>query len=215
MSVGDAAARIGERVSSHGLSLPSGVVEGCAAYLALLAKWNARINLTALPLAEPLPDSTIDKLVVEPLCAAHVFPRPLGNWIDLGSGGGSPAVPLRLAHPGGALTMVESRTRKIAFLRELVRTLPLPNTQALPLRFEEFDPGEGVDLVTMRAVRLDRAVLDLIAGWLRPEGRLICFGATTTDPRFGLVASNQLPDGSLLNIFTRARAENVPRGTIG
>ena len=46
-------------------------------------------------------------------------------WFDIGSGGGSPAIPLKLARPTLPLPMVESKTRKAVFLREAVRALGL------------------------------------------------------------------------------------------
>ena len=48
--------------------------------------------------------------------------------MDVGSGGGSPAIPLKLAAPAVALTMVEVKARKSAFLREAIRQLELDST---------------------------------------------------------------------------------------
>ena len=81
------------------------------------------MNLTALPLADPVPDSTIDKLIVEPLMAAPPCPgvvldldRPrLWRWLA------SHSAPSRSRQ--GFLRLVESRERKCAFLREVIRSL--------------------------------------------------------------------------------------------
>jgi len=94
-------------------------------YYRLLAQWNVKINLTALPLQPPT-DSTFDRLFIEPLLAAELVPDLPGIWFDLGSGGGSPALPLKLIRPSLSLTLVESKTRKAAFLREALRALKLP-----------------------------------------------------------------------------------------
>src|SRR6516164_7658019 len=99
-------------------------IEQLGRYFELLAKWNAKINLTALPLDPPTRE-TLDRLFVEPLAAARYFPRDPVAWFDLGSGGGSPAIPLKILHPEASLTMVEARVRKAAFLREAVRGLVL------------------------------------------------------------------------------------------
>jgi len=90
-------------------------------YFRLLDRWNAKINLTALPLRPPT-DETFDRLFVEPLAAARFLPNEPDVWLDLGSGGGSPAIPLKAVRPKLKLTMVESKVRKAAFLREAVRT---------------------------------------------------------------------------------------------
>ena len=203
-------AAISDRLSVHGVVVESGVSAQCASYLDLLARWNRKINLTALPLEGPQVSSSIDKLVVEPLLAASVAPFPDGSWYDLGSGGGSPAIPMRIANPRGSLVMVESRERKCAFLREAVRTLGLVRTSVENSRFESVRQAGDADQVTVRAVRIDPELFALVAGLLRPGGRFVAFGATPSDARFELVRRCTLPDGSPLNVFTHL---DVPRGT--
>src|SRR5437762_13109583 len=95
-------------------------------YFRLLAQWNSKINLTAFPLSKPT-DATFDRLLIEPLAAAQFVEDVELTWIDLGSGGGSPALPMNIARPGLRLTMVESKSRKAAFLREAARCLQLSN----------------------------------------------------------------------------------------
>ncbi len=204
-------AAIADRLSVHGVAVEKDVAAQCAIYLDLLARWNRKINLTALPLVGPQLSSSIDKLVVEPLLAASVAPFQDGSWYDLGSGGGSPAIPMRLANPRGALVMVESRERKCAFLREVARTLGLTRTSVENSRFESVRLAGDADLVTVRAVRIDRELFSLVAGLLRPGGRFVAFGVTPSDARFELVHRCALPDGSPLNVFTHL---DVPRGTI-
>jgi 16S rRNA (guanine527-N7)-methyltransferase len=146
------------------------------AYYRLLAQWNVKINLTALPLQAPT-DTTFDRLFIEPLLAAELIPDIPGTWFDLGSGGGSPALPLKMVRPSLSLTLVESKTRKAAFLREVVRALKLPGTEVANMRFQELPtPTPAADLVTVRAVRLDRALLDESARLLRVGGHLLFFG---------------------------------------
>jgi 16S rRNA (guanine527-N7)-methyltransferase len=147
------------------------------AYYRLLARWNVKINLTALPLQAPT-DATFDRLFIEPLIAAELVPDIPGTWFDLGSGGGSPALPLKIVRPSLSLTLVESKTRKAAFLREVVRALKLPGTEVANMRFQELPtPTPAADLVTVRAVRLDRGLLDESARLLRVGGHLLFFGS--------------------------------------
>lgn len=202
---------IADRLSIHGVVVESGVPAQCAVYLDLLARWNRKINLTALPLDGPQLSSSLDKLVVEPLLAASVLPFQGGSWYDLGSGGGSPAIPMRIANPRGSQVMVESRERKCAFLREAVRTLGLVRTSVENSRFESLRQAGDADQVTVRAVRIDHELLALVAGLLRPGGRFVAFGSTPSDARFELVRRCALPDGSSLNVFTHL---DVPRGTV-
>ena len=91
------------------------MLEPLEAYFQLLTQWNAKINLTALPL-DPPTDETFDRLLVEPLAASKQIPTHTPSvWFDLGSGGGSPAIPLKIARPALRLTMIESKERKSAF----------------------------------------------------------------------------------------------------
>jgi 16S rRNA (guanine527-N7)-methyltransferase len=183
---------IRQRAEAADVQIDDELVSACADYLRLLAAWNVRINLTALKLEPPVPELTIDRLIVEPIMAARWISAH-ANWIDLGSGGGSPALPLKLAKPTSRVTLVEARERKCAFLREAIRALRIPAAQVVQTRFEALSVPEGTyDAVTVRAVRLDKAVLDLIHRLLRSGGSLITFGALPDDARFK-VDTDQLP----------------------
>ena len=100
--------------------------------------------------------------------------------LDVGSGGGSPAIPMKLAAPEISLRMVESKTRKAAFLREAVRTLELDRTFVEAVRFEELlvrpSLHDAIDVVTLRAVRVDRTTLAKLQSFIRPGGLLLLFG---------------------------------------
>jgi 16S rRNA (guanine527-N7)-methyltransferase len=194
--------RLRRRARRADVPLDPSVVEQLEAYYRLLARWNEKINLTALPLRE-LRDETIDRLLVEPLAAARHVPDSLTDWFDLGSGGGSPALPLKIVRPDARLTMVESRTRKAAFLREAVRVLGLGRTSVENARMEEVAarPGasKSAQLVTVRAVRIDRAVWQAANALLRDDGRLLLFRSDQAeldlDPRFRVLISPKLGAG--------------------
>ena len=158
------------------IDLDTAIADKLASYLELLAKWNARINLSSLDLAG-YPARTIDRIILEPI-AIKGFLDEVSVWVDLGSGGGSPAIPLKVVSPGAALTMVESRARKAAFLREAIRTLELGNATVEVSRIEEFSTMnvESVELVTIRAVRITPEIEASIAALLTRGGRLACFG---------------------------------------
>jgi 16S rRNA (guanine527-N7)-methyltransferase len=194
------------------------MLEPLEAYFRLLAQWNAKINLTALPL-DPPTDETFDRLLVEPLGAAkQISTHTPGVWFDLGSGGGSPAIPLKIARPALRLTMIESKERKSAFLRQAVRGLGLPETSVETERFEvaaakpEF--GSRADIVTVRAVRADGELFESAGRMLKDGGRLLMFrpahSPSPDPPGFQRVATFPLIDEppSFLTVF-----RCVPRGT--
>jgi len=168
-------------------------------YFGLLDRWNAKINLTALPLRPPT-DETFDRLFVEPLAASRFLPDQPDIWLDLGSGGGSPAIPLKAVRPKLKLTMVESKVRKAAFLREAVRTLKLSDAAVENSRIETLPAPfiASASVVTVRAVRVDSTLLARAAELLAPEGRLILFRPNNlpiSTKGFELVETAQLTEG--------------------
>lgn len=154
-------------------------------YYRLLATWNKKINLSSLNLVDA-PDDAFDRLLIEPIAAARYVPPDSRRLLDIGSGGGSPALPLKLAAAHLQLLMVESKTRKSVFLREAIRALDLPDVEVATARFEELlarpDLHESHDLVTIRAVRVESRVLMGLQAFVKPGGLLFLFrGASSTD----------------------------------
>jgi 16S rRNA (guanine527-N7)-methyltransferase len=143
------------------------------------------VSLTALPVEEA-GDEAIDRLLIEPVLATKYLPKTNATALDIGSGGGSPAIPMKIAAPGISLRMVESKTRKAAFLREVVRALRLEQTAVDAVRFEELlarpTLHDAIDVVTMRAVRVDRKTLTELQSFVRPGGLLFLFGTTASTP---------------------------------
>jgi 16S rRNA (guanine527-N7)-methyltransferase len=178
--------RLQRRAKKAGVSISTGLASGLESYFKLLAVWNAKINLTGLDLADPTPDS-LDRLLIEPLVAAKQVAPATVRTIDIGSGGGSPAIPMALALPGSRLLLVESKTRKSVFLREALRTLALEGSEVVTARFEELlsrpDLHEAHDLLTIRAVRIEGRVLMSLQAFVRPGGQLFLFrGSGRADP---------------------------------
>jgi 16S rRNA (guanine527-N7)-methyltransferase len=175
--------RLQRRARRAGVALPAGTGTQLETYYRLLATWNQRINLTGLNLAEPSPEA-LDRLLVEPLVAARHAQPNVARMIDVGSGGGSPAIPFALAVPVSRLLMVEAKTRKSVFLREAVRALEL-DAEVATARFEELltrpDLHEAVDLLTIRAVRIETRVLMTLQAFVRPGGQLFLFRGTGGD----------------------------------
>jgi 16S rRNA (guanine527-N7)-methyltransferase len=171
--------RLRRRAKRAALDLTPELTEALERYFTLLTRWNAKINLTSFKLEPNGDDEAIDRLLIEPVVAArHVAPSA-STAIDIGSGGGSPALPLALACPRLSLRMVESKTRKAVFLREAVRELELARVTVETSRFEELltrpELHEGLDLVTIRAVRVEPRTLVSLQAFLKPGGHLFLF----------------------------------------
>ena len=177
--------RIARRGRQVGLDLPIALVEGLETYYLELARWNRKINLTAFELTDEGSDPAVDRLLIEPVVAARHIPGNARTLLDIGSGGGSPAIPMKLARPDLSLTMVEVKVRKSVFLRQVSRTLGLERSDVENSRFEELlaRPAlhEGIDAVSIRAVKVDPATLLTLQAFLRPGGTLLNFTAMS-DP---------------------------------
>jgi 16S rRNA (guanine527-N7)-methyltransferase len=181
--------RLARRARRAKAPLTLEMLEPLEAYFRLLTQWNAKINLTALPLDAPT-DETFDRLLVEPIAASRqIAAGAPGRWVDLGSGGGSPAIPMKIARPSLRLTMIESKERKGAFLREAIRTLGLVDTNVLTDRFEAVasmsEHSQTADFATVRAVKVDSAFFATTRELLRDGGSLLLFRpahSATPDP---------------------------------
>jgi 16S rRNA (guanine527-N7)-methyltransferase len=171
--------RLRRRAKSAGLTLNVDLVEKLEIYYQLLAKWNAKINLTAFKLTPEGDEAAIDRLLIEPVVAARYVAENARTLLDAGSGGGSPAIPLKLASENLHLRMVEVKTRKAVFLREAVRALGLRDAEVETSRFEELLPRaelhETLDLVSIRAVRIETRTLLTLQAFLRTGGKLMLF----------------------------------------
>jgi 16S rRNA (guanine527-N7)-methyltransferase len=198
----DTRARLIRRAAKADLPLAGPLATRLSTFLELLFRWNRKINLTALRDA----DDAIDRLLLEPLAAARHLPPASGRLIDLGSGGGSPAIPLALARPDLDLTMVETKARKAAFLREAVRVLDVARALVETGRYEDLLAGGGhrgtYTALSVRALRVEAAALRDIAEFLGPDGIALLFRGPT--------GPDSLPDaGPLTWVGTYPLLENL------
>ena len=198
MSETDFAAHLRARAASFGIRITDHQVREFGKFYDLLAKWNRRINLTALDLSPAAPEETLDRLLIEPLIAAELIPKSPVAIIDLGSGAGSPALPLKILRPSARLTMVETKGRKAAFLREAVRTLKFPDVDVEQARFQSLPASmvSAFDVVIVRALRIDEELVATVIDLLNKTGRFVTFGVNQTPPGFVAAEWRQLPGGS-------------------
>jgi len=174
--------RLAKRARRAGVALAPELGARLEVYFRLLTAWNEKINLTGLNLTEQGPDA-LDRLLVEPLVAASHAPASITRMIDVGSGGGSPAIPFALSVPGVQLLLVEAKTRKSVFLREALRALELGGAEVATSRFEELlskpELHEAHELLTIRAVRIESSVLMNLQAFIKPGGELFLFRSTS------------------------------------
>jgi 16S rRNA (guanine527-N7)-methyltransferase len=140
-------------------------------YLALMKKWNKVHNLTAVREPEAMVTlHLLDSLAVLP----HIGQ---GRLLDVGSGGGLPGIPLAIARPDLAVTVMDSNHKKASFMRQAKATLALTNLEVVCGRVEEYRPESLYDMIISRAfseiaefVRLTRHLLAPGGRWLAMKG---------------------------------------------
>lgn len=210
---GDLPRRIADRASRVGAPIDDALAGKLADYLELLARWNRTINLTALAV-DPPGDEAIDRLVVESIVASRHVRADETRVLDVGSGGGSPAIPLKLAVPRLHFVLVESRSRKAAFLREAARQLSLDHVSVENRRLEDVALSPAADVVTMRAVRADAALMASVTQLARPDGRLLMFASSATARPPGVETVPLVPERqSVLLMWTVGDKKSRPGGT--
>ena len=157
----------GHELSDQQLSLIS-------AYLDLLLKWNAKINLTAIR----DPEQIVQRHFGESLFAAREIAEKLRSsqglsgqiLIDVGSGAGFPGIPIKMWASDLHVILVEARQKKATFLREVARSLALDGLEVLSDRAEEL--RIQADVVTLRAVEQFENALPAAARLVKPGGSL-------------------------------------------
>ncbi|HVR09366.1 MAG TPA: RsmG family class I SAM-dependent methyltransferase [Thermoanaerobaculia bacterium] len=136
-----------------------------------LVRWNERLGLIG--------PGTADEVLVrhygEALAALPVIPRSAQRGVDLGSGAGFPGLVLAAARPNLEMTLVEAKEKKWSFLVAATRKASLP-CHCLNVRVASPLPAglpESVDLMTVRALKLETDVLEAFASRLTPGGSML------------------------------------------
>lgn len=161
---------IASLLGEAGLPVSSELSEQLAAYLALLLKWNARTNLTAIR----DPREIVLRHFADSLFCARFIDSSARTLLDFGSGAGFPGVPIALARPQLRVTLAESQARKAAFLHEAVRTLSL-NAEVWSQRVESMALDQRYDAVALRAVDQMESACGSAALRVAPGGQILIF----------------------------------------
>lgn len=132
-------------LSTLGLELSVTQQEQLMAYLALLQKWNAVYNLTAIKEPERmLTHHLLDSLAVSVHCVGE-------RWLDVGSGAGLPGIPLAIANPDKHVTCLDSNGKRTRFMTQVVCELNLQNVQVVQSRAEDHQTDIPYSCILSRA----------------------------------------------------------------
>ncbi len=152
-----------QRLAGAGLTVDPAIALALGKYLAEIGRWNRTHNLTAIT----RPEAMIDRHVMESLAL-----RPLleGRRIaDVGSGAGVPGVPLAIIEPDRHFTLIESRRKRVAFLRHVQGVLGLVNVHVEHGRVEAMNNVGTFDTLLAKAVAPPWELLRLTVHLFKPD----------------------------------------------
>ncbi|MES2105687.1 MAG: 16S rRNA (guanine(527)-N(7))-methyltransferase RsmG [Pseudomonadota bacterium] len=139
-------AMLADGVGAMGLPISSDQIDKMISYLALLSKWNAVYNLTAVR----DPREMVKQHLLDSLSAAHAF-SDAKNVLDVGAGGGLPGMILAITFPGVRISMIDTVSKKTAFLTQAKTELGLANVTVHTGRVEALQVAQKFDVITSRA----------------------------------------------------------------
>lgn len=161
-----------------GLDLKEDSAEKLSKYSNLLVKWNATYNLTSIE----NPEDVLTLHIADSLALVRdldaLVPIEKCRLMDVGSGGGLPAIPLAIMRPDLSVTMVDAVQKKVIFLRQCIAMCRLSNATAQHFRIEKMQDDKGFDVITSRAFASLKDMIDwtrhLLASngyWLAMKGK--------------------------------------------
>jgi hypothetical protein len=197
MKSGDALAQL---LEESGIPQESDTGEKLGGFLALLEKWNARVNLTS-----SCEWRVLGPMFREGLWAASRYAAESVYHLDIGSGGGFPAILLKILVPRIELEMVEVRQKKCRFLETVAHTLGLEGVRVHAALLSKFLQGDGAaglwDCISWKGIKLSTADLGQVRRHCHPQSCLWMF--------HGRNAATE-EAGALEREFALVRKESVP-----
>jgi 16S rRNA (guanine527-N7)-methyltransferase len=161
---------IEEALRPYGVRLKSGIADKIRTYISLLFKWNKAVSLTTVT----NPSEILKFHFGESVFATGMVDFDKSRLADVGSGAGFPGIPLALAVPSLDVTLIESNSKKCAFLSEAVRELQLSNVTVFRGRMDDYraDPGP-LSFVAARALGQHAELLGWAKKNIAADGKVI------------------------------------------
>jgi len=170
-----------------GSEIPPAATERLERYLALLGKWNRKINLVARDSIEHWIDFHFCDSMIMAIAA-----RKAEEMADIGSGAGFPSLVVKCLLPDLPLTMIEPRAKRAVFLRQTASHLGLAGVRIEERRAEEV--GKKFSIVTSRALAEVKVFLHLAAPLLKGGGQAATLKGNDLDEELALLAADPISE---------------------
>jgi 16S rRNA (guanine527-N7)-methyltransferase len=196
-----------QAASSMGVSLEEKQLQLFDRYYQEILVWNAKINL----LSRSSSEDTLLKNFIDSLTAIRFLPKRESRVLDMGSGGGFPGIPLKIACPTLHVSLLESSRKKTSFLKHIIRMLQLTEITVIHERAENL-PGQescrnSFDAVISKAAFKLPQFLTLGASFLCPGGILMAMKSADIGDELAEAQSAAATAGVLL---TASHAMTLP-----
>jgi len=164
-------------LQASGLNLSSTAVQKLAAFVSEIDRWNKAVNLSALR-----GPALLKRLIIEPI-RIGTFLEMSGVLADVGSGNGSPGIPLSLAFDFREVHLIEPRLKRASFLRHVVAKLGLKNVTVHRNRIEELtDSKISCDWISLQAIEPTRDMLKSLKRISSITTRVVWITSKSTPP---------------------------------
>ncbi len=162
-----------------GVNIDEGQAEQFDVYFRMLVDWNTRVNLTAIT----EPEEVLVKHFADSVALGRLpgFAPEGKQLLDMGTGAGFPAIPLKIAYPGLQVTMLDSLNKRIRFLDAVIEELHLTGIRAVHGRAEDFagkaEYRESFDLAVSRAVANMAVLAEYCLPYVKMGGCFVAYKA--------------------------------------
>lgn len=197
------ARRLAAGLAALPLALDARATQQLLAYLQLLGKWNTAFNLTAIRDPEEMVTRhLLDSLAILPWVQG---PRVL----DVGSGAGLPGIPLAIARPDLAFTLLDANAKKTRFITQAVGELGLKNVEVVQNRAENYRPSATFDTLVSRAFASIADMLAATRHLCAPHGRFLAMKGVYPEEELAAVPAEMAIETVALRVPGLAAARHL------
>lgn len=195
--------RLAEGLAALPLALDTRATHRLLDYLQLLAKWNTAFNLTAIR----DPEEMVTRHLLDSLAILPWLQGP--RVLDVGSGAGLPGIPLAIARPDLAFTLLDANAKKTRFITQAVGELGLKNVEVVQNRAENYRPSATFDTLVSRAFASIADMLAATRHLCAPHGRFLAMKGVYPEEELAAVPAEMATETVALRVPGLAAARHL------